>query len=256
MKNPIVICGYGPGISQAVARRFGAAGHPVAIIARNAERLEVGAEALRKEGVTAKSFPADLTDSDARANAFADIRASLGPVGILHWNAFLPVNGDLLSSPVEDLRQSLELRLVSFIAAVQALFDDLKASGGTILATSGITALDRPEINKFAVDYAVMAITVAAQHKALGILVPTLASHGIHVAEVVINGFVKGTEGVGAFDQTGTIDPKDVAACFWDMFENRTQNSRIFGADIIAEEALRRNPQAHGGDYLRGAAEP
>lgn len=256
MKNPIVICGYGPGISQAVARRFGAAGHSVAIIARNVERLEAGAEALRKEGITAKSFPADLTDSNARAKALADIRASLGPVGILHWNAFLPVNGNLLSSPAEDLRQSLELRLVSFIAAVQALFDDLKASRGTILATSGITALDQPEINEFAVDYAVMAITVAAQHKALGILGPSLASHGIHVAEVVINGFVKGTEGVGAFDQKGTIDPKDVAECFWDMFESRTQNSRIFGADIIADKTLRRNPMNHGGNYRRGTTEP
>lgn len=256
MKDPIVICGYGPGISQAVARRFGAAGHPVAIIARDTERLEAGAEALRKEGITAKSFPADLTDSAARANAFADIRASLGRVGILHWNAFLPINGDLLSSTVEDFRQSLELRLVSFIAAVQALFDDLKASGGTILATSGITALDRPEIHKFAVDYAVMAITVAAQHKALGILASTLASHGIHVAEVVINGFVIGTEGVGAFDQKGTIDPKDVAGCFWDMFENRTQNSRIFGTDLIEDETLRRNPMDHGGDYRRGTTEP
>lgn len=256
MKDPIVICGYGPGISQAVARRFGAAGHPVAIIARDTERLEAGAEALRKEGITAKSFPADLTDSAARANAFADIRASLGRVGILHWNAFLPINGDLLSSTVEDFRQSLELRLVSFIAAVQALFDDLKASGGTILATSGIIALDRPEIHKFAVDYAVMAITVAAQHKALGILASTLASHGIHVAEVVINGFVIGTEGVGAFDQKGTIDPKDVAGCFWDMFENRTQNSRIFGTDLIEDETLRRNPMDHGGDYRRGTTEP
>lgn len=234
MKHPIVICGYGPGISQAVARRFGAAGYPVAIIARNADRLAAGAEALRKDGIEAQAFPADLTDGDELANVLAEIRASFGTVGILHWNAFLPVNGDLLSNRVEELRQSLELRLVSFIAAVQAVFDDLKASRGTILATSGVTALDRPEINAFAVDYAVMAITVAAQHKALGILAPTLAPHGVHVAEVIVNGFVKGTEGVGAFDQQGTIDPKDVADCFWDLFESRSQNSRVFGADIIA----------------------
>lgn len=30
MKNTILICGYGPGISHAVAHRFGKAGHPVA----------------------------------------------------------------------------------------------------------------------------------------------------------------------------------------------------------------------------------
>ncbi|CDH26174.1 hypothetical protein [Xenorhabdus bovienii] len=31
MKHTILICGYGPGISHAVARRFGKAGHPVAL---------------------------------------------------------------------------------------------------------------------------------------------------------------------------------------------------------------------------------
>jgi hypothetical protein len=67
----------------------------------------------------------------------------------------------------------------------------------------------------------------------LGILAQTLAPHGIHVAEVVVNGFVKGTEGVGAFDQQGTIDPKDVAKCFWDLFKKRTEHSQILGADII-----------------------
>lgn len=233
MKHPIVICGYGPGISQAVARRFGAAGYPVAIIARNSERLEEGAEALRKDRIEAQAFPADLTNEDELTSALATIRSSLGTVGILHWNAFLPVNGNLLSCRNEDLRQSLELRLVSFITAVQTLFADLKASQGSILATSGITALDRPDINVFSADYAVMAITVAAQHKALGILASTLAPHEIHVAEVIVNGFVKGTEGVGAFDQKGTIDPMEVADCFWKLFEKRNQNSQILGKDLI-----------------------
>lgn len=235
MKDPIVICGHGPGISDAVARRFGAAGHPVALIARNAERLMADAAALESEGIKAKAFPADLTDCDARTQAFDAIRKVFGSVGILHWNAFLPVSGDLLACRGNDFRQSMDLRLISFIAAVQTLFDDLKAARGTILVTSGITVLDRPDVNQFAADYAVMAITAAAQHKALGILVPTLAPHGIHVAEVIVNGFVKGTEGVGAFDERATIDPKDVAESFWDLFEDREKTSQLLGRDIVAD---------------------
>lgn len=235
MKHPIVICGHGPGISNAVARRFGAAGHPVALIARNAERLVADAASLESEGIEAKAFPADLTDCDARDLAFDNIRKTFGSVGILHWNAFLPVSGDLLTCQSDDFRQSMELRLISFIVAVQTLFDDLKAARGTILVTSGITVLDRPDVNHFATDYAVMAITAAAQHKALGILIPTLAPHGIHVAEVIVNGFVKGTEGVGAFDERATIDPKDVAESFWDLFEGREKNSQLLGTDIIAD---------------------
>ncbi|WP_411754614.1 hypothetical protein [Serratia sp. (in: enterobacteria)] len=39
MKNTLLICGHGPGISHAVARRFDKVGHPVALIARNVQRL-------------------------------------------------------------------------------------------------------------------------------------------------------------------------------------------------------------------------
>ncbi|WP_338883563.1 MULTISPECIES: hypothetical protein [Xenorhabdus] len=40
MKHTILICGYSLGISRTVTRRFGKAGHPVVIIARNAQHLD------------------------------------------------------------------------------------------------------------------------------------------------------------------------------------------------------------------------
>jgi NAD(P)-dependent dehydrogenase (short-subunit alcohol dehydrogenase family) len=50
MSKTIVICGYGPGISAAVAKRFGREKFQVALVARNAERLAAGVTALEAGG--------------------------------------------------------------------------------------------------------------------------------------------------------------------------------------------------------------
>lgn len=65
MKNTLLICGYGPGISHAVACHFGKEGHPVALIARNVERLARAVAELATAGIQAHAFPADLSDVNA-----------------------------------------------------------------------------------------------------------------------------------------------------------------------------------------------
>lgn len=232
MKNTIVICGYGPGISNSVARRFGKAGHPVAIVARNGERLARAVSTLEAEGIAATAFTADLGNVASVRDTIDAIRTKLGPIGILHWNAFSAVEGDLLTTTPAELQTSFDVRVAGFIAAVQASLADLEANKGAVLATSGIMALDRPDINAFAVDFGALAITVAAQHKAVGILAHTLAPRGVFVGEVIVNGFVKGTE--GAFERNATIDPDEVAEAFSNLLESRTEHSVVLGQTIIA----------------------
>lgn len=230
MKKTILICGHGLGISDAVARRFGRAGYPVAIVARNAERLESAAAALEAEGIRARAFPGDLSDAGSVGSIVEKVRNDFGPIEILHWNAFLPVEGDLLSASSDDLRRSLEVRLVSFIAAVQASLPDLEASKGAVLATSGIMAFDWPGIDAFATGYGLLAISAAAQHKASGIMAETLAPRGVFAGEVVVNGFVKGTD--GAFSQDAMLEPGDIAETFWNLFVARSEHSVIHGQSI------------------------
>jgi NADP-dependent 3-hydroxy acid dehydrogenase YdfG len=236
MQHAILICGYGPGISQAVARRFGKAGHAVALIARNAARLAAAVEELSAEGIQARAFPADLGDVQSIDALLADVRAALGPIGILHWNAFLDVQGDLLSVPLSDLSKGFELRVVAYIAAVQACLADLQAQRGSVLATSGILALEDARIDAFATDYAALAIAVAAQHKATGILAHSLAPRGVHVAEIVVNGFVAGTP--GAAGKRGALDPADIAQRFWELHTARQAHSVVFGGSRPVPEVV------------------
>ena len=79
MSKTIVVAGYGPGISTAVAEKFGAAGFSVALVARNEKRLAAGVQALKAKGITAGSFPADAADPVAIRAAIARARAELGP---------------------------------------------------------------------------------------------------------------------------------------------------------------------------------
>ena len=118
MKNTVLICGHGPGISHALARRFGKAGYPVALIARNARRLADAVAELTSEGINAQAFTADLSKIDAIRSAIMDAREMLGPIGILHWNAFLDIEGDLLSTLPEELSKSFSTRVTGYITAV------------------------------------------------------------------------------------------------------------------------------------------
>src|SRR5688572_18270570 len=98
MAKTIVVGGFGSGISAAVAERFGKAGFSVALVARNAERLEAGVKALAAKDIQAAAFPADLSDPAAIPKLVASVRAKLGPVTVLHWNAYAGSGGDLLTA--------------------------------------------------------------------------------------------------------------------------------------------------------------
>src|SRR5690349_23360938 len=100
MKKTIVVAGYGPGISQSVARRFGSEGLAVALVGRTAERLVAGAAKLVEAGIEARPFVADLSDPDAARTVVRQASGSLGPIHVLHWNAMLGGQRDLLTAPV------------------------------------------------------------------------------------------------------------------------------------------------------------
>ena len=74
MSNTIIIVGFGPGASSAVAEKFGAEGFSVALVARNEARLNAGVEALKAKGV-----PAGET-TDVPANSDLCIASGKGNV--------------------------------------------------------------------------------------------------------------------------------------------------------------------------------
>ena len=102
MAKTIIVAGYGPGISSAVAEKFGAEGFQVAIVGRSADKLAVGVKALEAKGIKAAAFTAELGDPVAIGGMVEKVRAALGPVSVLEWTAFTNLAGDLLIAKPEE----------------------------------------------------------------------------------------------------------------------------------------------------------
>lgn len=228
MKRTIVVCGHGPGISHAVARRFGREGYSVAIVARNADRLVTAKESLAAAGVDVRSFPCDLGDQDAVRALIRDVRTAFGPISVIHWNAYGGGAGDLTSAPTTELQRVLDISLFGMLAATQEALGDLKEQKGSLLVTGGGLAFYDPQINAMAVNWGAMGLAIgkAAQHKAVGLLSQKLSAEGVYVGEVVVLGLVKGT----AFDSgQATLEPSEIADKFWELDQGRAIPTVTFG---------------------------
>jgi short-subunit dehydrogenase len=227
MPKTIIVCGHGPGISDAVARKFGSEGFAVAIVARNAERLSAAAAALRDAGVQAKAFPCDLADTDAVRALVGEVRASLGPVAVLHWNAYMGLAGDLTTASVKELRTVMDVAVHGLLAATQEALSDLREQKGSLLVTGGGFAFYDPAVDAMATQWNAMGLAIgkAAQHKLVGLLHHKLADQGVYVGEVVVLGMVKGT----AFDSgNATLEPSAIADAFWNIHQSRSETSVNF----------------------------
>ena len=225
MSKTIVIVGFGPGISSAVAEKFGAEGFQVALVARNRERLSAGVAALKARNIAAVSFQADAADPVAIRAAIAKARAAFGPITAIHWNAYGSGEaGDLLAAEPASVRAVFDVAIIGLLSAVQESIPDLKETKGAILVTNGAFADLTPQMDELASSRKVMGLALAnaAKHKLAGLLAQRLKADGIHVGEVMVAGIIRGT----AWDRgTGSIPASKVADAFWTLFHERRENS-------------------------------
>jgi len=222
MAKTIVVVGFGPGISTAVAEKFGREGFAVALVARHAAKLAAGVKALEAKGIKAAACKADASDPAQVRGAIAKARA-LGPIGALHWNAFdNGIGGDLMVTDPTAVRGAFDVAIVGLLAAVQEALPDLKAAkDGAVLVTNGAFGENNPAIDAIAGRMKVMGLALAnaAKHKLVGLLSQALSGDGVYVGEVMVAGLVKGT----ASDSGGaTIQASTIADTFWKLYQGRS----------------------------------
>ncbi|HLK39161.1 MAG TPA: SDR family NAD(P)-dependent oxidoreductase [Polyangiaceae bacterium] len=223
MKKTIAVVGFGPGISSAVAHRFGSAGFAVALVGRNEERLAAGVKSLRAQGIDGGGFVADAGDPGAIRGAIAEARASLGPVHVIHWNAYGgPDVPDLLTVDPVSLRGVLDIAVVGLLTAVQEALPDLKsATDGAVLVTNGAFGEIDARVDQLAVlvKAAALALSNGAKHKFVGLLAERLKGEGVFVGEVMVAGTVKGTP----WDRgQANLEAAAIADKFWELYQTRS----------------------------------
>jgi NAD(P)-dependent dehydrogenase (short-subunit alcohol dehydrogenase family) len=223
MKKTILVVGFGPGISSAVADRFGAAGFSVGLVARNEERLAAGVKMLAAKGVTAAALRADASDPESIRGAVKKARESLGPIAALHWNAYGGEQaGDLVVADPAAVRSVFDVAIVGLLEAVKEALPDLKETKGAVLITNGAFGDIHPGTDELAVNFKAMGLALAnaAKHKLVGLLAKRLEGDGVYVGEVMVAGMVKGT----LWDASGaaTLEASTIAEKFWELYQARS----------------------------------
>jgi NAD(P)-dependent dehydrogenase (short-subunit alcohol dehydrogenase family) len=182
MTQPVcVIVGAGPGNGAAFARRFAGAGHPVALLARD----PIGLASRVAEIPGTRGFACDATDAAQVEAAFVRIRAELGPVGVLIFNASTRGFADIDHTTPEAFEQAWRVSALGCLLAARQAIPDMRQAGSGRIVIIGATAS-----LKGAAGFVAFAAAKAAQRSLAQSLARQLGPEGIHVAHVVIDAVV------------------------------------------------------------------
>ncbi|MDF2705351.1 MAG: short-chain dehydrogenase/reductase [Nonomuraea muscovyensis] len=194
-----VIIGAGPGIGQAVARRFAREGLPIALIARGDRTLRAAAEAVRSHEVPVVTAAADSTDQDALGAALDQAVQEHGVPDVVVYNAAI-IQAD---APGElSVRGHMEAWAVNVVGALNAAAHLAPAmaarGGGTFLITGGMPE-PKPR-------YVSLSLGKAGVRTLVALLDEEYGPSGVHVASITVAGPVApGTD----------FDPDDIAEHYW-----------------------------------------
>lgn len=189
----VVVVGAGPGIGQAVARRFARDGVPVAVIARQRRPVERIAAA-----VGALALTADVTDPEGLRDALDKAAAEHGPADVVVYNAGL-IRAESVADPVPGHLHAWAVNIGGAITTAAHVLPAMAARGsGTLVLTGGMPEPD-PGYLSLSLGKAALRSLTEALHRQYG-------PAGVHVATVTVGGAVA----------PGTAyDPDDIAEHYW-----------------------------------------
>jgi NAD(P)-dependent dehydrogenase (short-subunit alcohol dehydrogenase family) len=116
----VVVTGASAGVGRATARRFGAAGDRVALIARGRAGLEGAAREVRAAGGEALVVPCDVADAAAVEDAAARVERELGEIDVWVNAAMTAVLGEVADTTAEEFRRVHEVTFLGSVHGAQA----------------------------------------------------------------------------------------------------------------------------------------
>jgi NAD(P)-dependent dehydrogenase (short-subunit alcohol dehydrogenase family) len=180
-KRVCAVVGVGPGNGAALARRFAAEGFAVALLARTTEVTG----ALARELPGARAFGCDVADGTSVAQAFAAIRAQMGEVDTLVYNAGSGSWATIEQATAADFEAAWRVNTLGAFLASKEVIPAMKAAGRGNIVFIGATASRRGNVKT-----AVFAPAKAAQRSLAESMARALWPAGIHVAVMIVDGVV------------------------------------------------------------------
>lgn len=185
-KSPVaVVTGVGPGLGGALVRRFARGGYAVAMMARSRGFIdELGVE-LGRASARTMALSADIGVVEQVNAAFAAVRAELGPVDVLLYNAGSAAWGNLSEISAEQFEQAWRVNALGAFASAKAVAPDMIARGSGVMLFTGATAGVKAGPRSAAFGPAKFAMRGLAQS-----LARDLGPRGVHVAWVNVDGVI------------------------------------------------------------------
>ena len=202
----LLLVGAGPGLGQALARRFAEGGYHVTLLARNTGALGELADGLADTGADIDTIAADASDPEGLGARISGLYRGQKAPGVIVYNAVLGAPDQLLSSTAAHLQAAYAVDVIGAIVVAQNAAPSMRAAGsGTILFTGGGFA-DHP-----VPALATVSLGKAALRAAATILQADLEPDGIRVASLTIAGqIVAGTP----------FDPQPIAQRYWEIVQS------------------------------------
>lgn len=176
-----LVTGVGPGTGRAVVEKFAAEGFQVAMLARNAERLEE----IQSATPGTHAYPCDVTDFDRLRSVVATVEMAFGAPDVIVHNAVGGAFGDVMAIDPEVLQRNFQINTMALLHLTQAASPKMLERGSGSIVCTGNTSAYRGKAG-----FAGFAPTKAAQR----ILAESMARHlgpqGIHVAYVAIDAVI------------------------------------------------------------------
>ncbi len=182
MAQPIcVVTGVGPGTGTALARRFTSGGYRVALLARNAKRLDDLSQALPGS----RPYPCDVSDPSQVEAAADAIERELGAPSVLIHNAVGGAFGSFMDIDPQVLNRNFQVNTMGLLYLARRLAPAMINTGkGAIMVTGNTSAL------RGRAGFAGFAPTKAAQRILAEAIARDLGPKGIHVAYLVIDAVI------------------------------------------------------------------
>lgn len=223
MPRSIAICGAGPGLGQAVARRYAREGYEVVLVARDRHRLEALAASLIAEGASAHVVTADLSDTDAVPTLSERIRSAVGDLHAIYYGP-AGEGGFVSATELTPKRAKafMPLAFYSLLPLVHEFLPHMLEQGdGAILSAQGASTVHGLP------DMSGPGPAQAAQRNFLQSLSAEVADKGVYVGMLYIGAIIENSAfhahveestaaGTGR-DWGPTVSPAYLADLLWEM---------------------------------------
>ena len=194
-----VIVGVGPGLGLELARIFGTAGHPVAMLARDKAKLDTFAKELASTGQDARGYVTDAADPVNLRDVLHAAISEMGAPDLLVYNVGVltpdsPVGGD-----DQTWANNTAINILGARVVADAVLPELRDGRGTLLFTGGGYALHPSK------KFASLSVGKACLRAYVQMLHDQLAGTGVHAASITI------TAGIGSAPH---FEPAEIAKAY------------------------------------------